>query len=157
MNKKLPLGALVAVLIVTAACTASVNTNTNKAAASPSPTAAASPKPSTAASPGTSSSTAPTEGAKGFLLVNNTGVEIHSLYITPSDSKDWQDDILGRDTLPDGERTEITFNRGEKAPKWDMRIEDAGGNFIEWDDLNLLALKRITLLYKDGKATADTE
>ena len=122
MNKKLLLGALVSALLVTSACSAPSNTNANKAAASPSPSAAASPKPSAAASPA-----APTEGAKSFLLVNSTGVDIHALYITPSTSKDWQDDILGRDTLPDGERTEIKFERGEKAPLWDMRIEDSEG------------------------------
>jgi len=152
MNKKLLLGALVAALFVSAACTASVNTNANKAAASPSPSAAASPKPSAAASPA-----APTEGAKSFLLVNSTGVDIHALYVTPSTSKDWESDILGRDTLPDGERTEIKFERGEKAPLWDMRVEDAQGNFIKWTDLNLLELKRVTLLYKNGKPTAETE
>ena len=152
MNNKLLLGALVTALFVTAACSAPSNTNANKAAASPSPSAAASPKPSAAASPA-----APTEAAKSFLLVNSTGVDIHALYVTPSTSKDWESDILGRDTLPDGERTEIKFERGEKAPLWDMRVEDAQGNFIEWTDLNLLELKRVTLLYKNGKPTAETE
>ncbi len=149
MKNKLMIGAVGAVLGLTMACSSSTNTNANKPAATPAPsTAAASPKPSAA----------PTEGAaKGFTLVNSTGVEIHALYITPSDAKDWQEDILGKDTLPDSDRTEITFSRGEKAPLWDLRIEDAQGNFIEWDDLNLLGLKRVTLLYKNGTPTAETE
>lgn len=151
MKNKFLLGALLAVLIITAACSSS-NSNANKAAASPTPTAAASPKPSAATSPAAS-----TETGKGFLLVNSTGVEIHALYITPSDSKDWQDDILGRDTLPDGDRTDIKFERGEKAAKWDLRIEDEKGGFVEWHDLNLLELKRVTLLYKNGQPTAETE
>jgi hypothetical protein len=150
MKNKSLLGALAAVLAITAACGSS-NTNANKSAASPSPSAAASPKPSTASSPAASAE------AKGFSLVNNTGVEIHSLYISPSDSKDWQEDILGRDTLADGETTAIKFERNEKTPKWDMRIEDSDGNFIEWEDLDLLALKKVTLHYKNGKATAETE
>jgi hypothetical protein len=153
MNNKFLLGVLIATLFATAACTATVNTNANKPAASPTPTAAASPKPSSAASPA-----AATEGAgKGFALVNRTGVEIHSLYITPSESKDWQEDILGRDTLPDGETTDITFSRSEKSALWDMRIEDSTGNSIEWDQLKLLELKKVTLYYKNGKATAEYE
>jgi hypothetical protein len=153
MNNKFLLGVLIAALFATAACTATVNTNANKPAASPTPTAAASPKPSSAASPA-----AATEGAgKGFALTNKTGVEIHSLYITPSESKDWQEDILGRDTLADGETTDITFSRSEKSALWDMRIEDSTGNSIEWDQLKLLELKKVTLYYKNGKATAEYE
>ena len=154
MKNKFALGGILAVLVLTLACGSSTNTNTNanKTAASPSPSAAATPKPTAASSPATS-----TEGSKGFSLVNMTGVEIHSLYITPSNSKDWQDDILGRDTLPEGEKTDITFTRPEKGALWDMRIEDSAGNSIEWTDLNLLELKKVTLYYKNGKATAETE
>ncbi len=152
MTNKSLLGVAATLLALTAGCSSASNSNTNKPAASPSATPAASPKPSTAASPA-----AANQGAKGFALVNNTGVEIHSLYITPSDSKDWQDDILGRDTMPSGTTENITFNRSETAAMWDMRIEDADGNFIEWEDLNLLAAKKVTLHYKNGKATAETE
>lgn len=151
MNNKFSLGALAAVLVMTAACSKTTNTN-NTNAASPSPSAAASPKPSAATSPAAS-----TETGKGFTLVNSTGVDIHALYIAPSDSKDWQDDVLGRDTLPDGERTEITFTRGEKAATWDMRIENDKGGYVEWHDLKLLELKRVTLFYKNGEPTADIE
>lgn len=152
MNNKLTLGALAAVLVISSACGSS-NTNANKSAASPSPTAAASPKPSTAASPAAASEGA----AKGFALINQTGADIHALYITPSDSKDWQEDILGVDTLPAGEKADITFNRGEKAAKWDIRIEDSEGAYIEWEDLDLLTAKKVTLHLKNGKATAETE
>lgn len=151
MKNKFLLGALATVFIISAACGSSTNTN-NKPAASPSPSPAASPKPSAA-----SSTAAPSEGAKGFTLVNMTGAEIHALYITPSDSKDWQDDILGVDTLADGAKADITFTRGEKVPSWDLRIEDAEGAYIEWADLKLSEAKKVTLHLKNGKATAETE
>lgn len=91
------------------------------------------------------------------MLVNKTGVEIDKVFISPSDSKDWQEDILGQDTLPDGQSVDIKFHRNEKAAKWDLRIEDKQGNSIEWEDLNLLEISKVTLHYSNGKGTAEVE
>jgi hypothetical protein len=86
-------------------------------------------------------------------------VEIDKVFISPHDVNDWEEDILGRDTLPDGSSVDIKFHRNEKAAMWDLRIEDKGGNAIEWENLNLLEISKITLHYDKatGKATAETE
>jgi len=42
-------------------------------------------------------------GKHDFVLHNETGVEIHELYVSPHSSNTWGDDVLGRDTLPAGE------------------------------------------------------
>lgn len=97
------------------------------------------------------------QAAQDFLLVNKTGVEINALYITPHSTGDWGEDILGVGTLPDNNESDISFSRKEKAKLWDLRIEDAGGEFIEWDSLNLLTISKVTLYYKNGKATAVVE
>jgi hypothetical protein len=90
-------------------------------------------------------------------VVNKTGVEIHALHVSPHNSDDWEEDVLGKDTLADGESLEIKFNRDEKAAMWDLRVEDKSGNHIEWENLNLLEISKVTLHYKDGKATAEVE
>ena len=106
----------------------------------------------------TSSSTnSPQGGAQDFILVNATGVEIDKLYVAPHDSDDWEEDILGRDTLPNGETLEIKFNRNEKAAMWDLRIEDSKGTYVEWENLNLLEISKITLRIENGKPIARTE
>lgn len=94
------------------------------------------------------------QGAQDFLLINKTGVEINALYVTPHNSDDWGDDILGADTLAPGENLEISFSPKEKAKLWDLRVEDEDGAFIEWESLNLIKISSVTLYYKDGKATA---
>lgn len=94
------------------------------------------------------------QAGQDFTLVNKTGVEIHALYVTPHNAKDWGNDILGADTLPVGETLDITFSRNEKAKFWDLRIEDEAGDFIEWNNLDLLKIETLTLFYKNGKATA---
>jgi len=148
-------------LFLAAACSsapansnATSNANAAKPAASPAATAAATPAPSPAAN---SNTAATTGAAQDFTLVNDTGVEIDKVFISPGDKDDWEEDILGKDTLPTGQSVEIKFHREETAAKWDLKIEDKQGNAIEWHDLDLLKISKLTLHYKDGKGTADVE
>jgi hypothetical protein len=176
MKNNILLGAVAAAaLLLASACTANITTNTsntsntanaNKPAntnagttSSPANTnAAASNSAASNSNSGAGNSASNDKGAaQDFTLVNETGVEIHKVYVSPHDSNDWEEDILGRDTLPTGQSVDIKFNRTEKAANWDLRVEDSQGNAIEWENLNLLKISKLTLHYKDGKATADTE
>jgi hypothetical protein len=96
-------------------------------------------------------------GKQDFILHNETGVEIHELYVSPTTADDWEEDVLGVDTLPNGESVKITFEDREKRSKWDMKVVDSKGNSIEWEALNLLEISDVTLHYKDGKAWADVK
>lgn len=151
MNNKALICGLTAALLVTGACSAASNAPTAKPS-----TSTATPPPATAAA---TQPTAPAEtaGAQDFTLVNATGVEIDKVFIAPHSSDDWEEDVLGQDTLPDGEKVDIKFNRSEKAAMWDLRIEDKKGNSIEWENLNLIEISKLTINYKDGKATANAE
>ena len=155
-------------LLLTAACSspapsnntaANANAAANRNAATPAANTAASPAASPAANANNSNSGASSQAgaAQDFTLVNETGVEIDKVYIAPHDSDDWEEDILGKDTLPNGQSVDIKFHRDETAAEWDLRIEDKGGNSIEWENLNLLKINKVTLHYKDGKGTADVE
>jgi hypothetical protein len=147
MNKALLCG-LTAALLVTGACSSASTPPAAKTTPTPAtPTAVASP-----AAPA-----ADTAGAQDFTLVNETGVEIDKVYIAPHSSDDWEEDILGQDTLPSGQKVDIKFHRAEKAALWDLRVEDNKENSIEWENLNLLEISKLTLHYKDGKATAVAE
>lgn len=99
------------------------------------------------------------QGKQDFTLHNETGVEIFSLYVSPHKSDDWEEDVLGVDTLPSGESVHINFSREENAKLWDLRIEDKDHNFIEWESLNLLEISDVTLHYnaKTGRAWADVK
>lgn len=97
------------------------------------------------------------QSAQDFTLINKTGVEIYALYVTPHNADEWGEDILGKDTLANGEILDISFSRSEKAKYWDLRVEDEDGSFIEWENLNLLEISKVTLYYSNGKATATVE
>lgn len=90
-------------------------------------------------------------GAQDFVLVNKTGVEIFAVYIAPSDSGDWEEDVLDVDTLPSGKSVKINFAPGTDVEYWDIRVEDSAGNALEWYEFNLLQVSRVTLL-KNGEA-----
>jgi hypothetical protein len=94
------------------------------------------------------------QATKDFTVINKTGFEIHALYMTPHNSKEWGADILGVDTLAQTDSVAIVFSRKEKSKLWDLRVEDADGEFIEWENLNLLEISSVTLYYKNGEATA---
>lgn len=96
-------------------------------------------------------------GEQDFTVFNETGVEIHRLYTSPHSSEYWDEDVLGEYTLPDGEGVEISFSPLEDAAMWDLRVEDADGNYITWENLNLLRISAVTLYYEDGEAWAEVE
>ncbi len=97
------------------------------------------------------------QGAQDFTLVNKTGVTIEELYISPTTTDEWDEDVLGVDTLPDGEEVEINFDRKETACKWDIKIKDSDGDEVEWFGVNLCKISKVTLYWKDGKAWASVE
>jgi hypothetical protein len=96
-------------------------------------------------------------GPQDFVLHNQTGVEINSLYVSPHDSDDWEEDILGQDTLASGESLKISFDDRDKNVHWDLKVTDKQGNSLEWEDLNLLEISELTLHWdaKKGKGWAD--
>ena len=72
-------------------------------------------------------STAFADGKQDFDLVNRTGYTIDKVFVSPSNSNDWEDDVLGRDVLDDGEKVHIRFNRAAKSCKWDLKVVYSDG------------------------------
>ena len=169
MKSILKAGGLAAALLFTFACSASTGpaTNTGNTAASntanrPAQTANAAASPAAAnasntAAANTAASPSQQGGMQDFTLVNSTGVEINALYVSPHDADDWEEDILGRDTLPAGQSVDIKFDRDEQAAMWDLRVEDSQGNSIVWENLDLLKISKLTLHYENGRARAVAE
>jgi hypothetical protein len=156
------IGGVAGALLLTAACSApaptiNIKADTNTAAKAATPAATATPAASPAATNANANSSA--AAAQDFTLVNQTGVEIDKVFISPHDKDDWEEDVLGKDTLPSGQNVEIKFDRDETSAEWDLRIEDKEGNHIEWEKLNLLKISKLTLHYdaETKKATADME
>ena len=50
------------------------------------------------------------QAAQDFTRVNKTGVEIHALYVTPHNAREWGDDVLGEGKLRILVGTDVTDN-----------------------------------------------
>ena len=169
MKKLTLICAAACALLVAAACSSpapsnNAAANSNAGAANRNASTAANTAASPAASPlananAANSNSAAAGAAQDFTLLNQTGVEIDKVYISPHEKDDWEEDILGKDTLPSGQTVDVKFHRDETAAEWDLRVEDKEGNSIEWESLNLLKISKVTLHYDAAtkKATADVE
>jgi hypothetical protein len=101
------------------------------------------------------------ESALDFTLVNKTGYAISAVYIGPSSSKEWGENILD-DVLGDGESATVTFHpKADSIAKWDLRVswEDEEDPDVYWLGFQLATIHKITLKYdrNTNKTTAVTE
>ena len=98
-------------------------------------------------------------GTQNFTILNNTGYPIERVYVSASAKDDWEEDVLGRDTLPDGERTNIRFDRDEEACLWDLKVVYEDEESAEWQGINLCKVSVVALSYdrKTGETSAETE
>ena len=96
-------------------------------------------------------------GDQDFTLDNQSGVEIHELYVSPTAQDTWGEDILDVDTLVDGQAVDITFSPAEEADLWDVKAVDGEGTAVIWKGLNLLEISKVTLKMEDGNPVAETE
>ena len=173
MKLRVLIGGLIAVTLFVAGCSATdtanktttntttTTTTTNSANRSAASNANTSTTSNTANTTNTTNTSAPSSAAEGgkqdFMLHNETGVEIHNLYVSPHGEDEWGEDILGRDTLASGQSVEITFSPKEKAANWDLKVTDQDGNSIEWENLNLMEISEVTLHFNNGKGTAEVK
>jgi hypothetical protein len=87
-------------------------------------------------------------GDQDFSLVNATGYEISELYVAPSASSDWQEDVLGQDTLGDGQQANISFSRNTDTCQWDLKVVYSDDNSsAEWRAVDLCQLSTVTIKY----------
>ena len=95
-------------------------------------------------------------GFQDFTLINATGFDIYHVYVSAANDDSWEDDVMGRDVLSDGEQVDITFSGNEDQELWDIKIDDADGAEIYWRGLNLGVISEVTLYWDGRKATAVT-
>ncbi|WP_372397289.1 hypothetical protein ABMY26_24945 [Azospirillum sp. HJ39] len=84
-------------------------------------------------------------GDQDFTIVNKTGYPLKHIYVSEAKSDSWDEDILGRDVLNDGEYFEVSFGKGEKTCKWDMKVAYDDGETAVWEALDLCKISKLTL------------
>jgi hypothetical protein len=60
-------------------------------------------------------------------ITNSTGYTIMYMYVSPAKSESWEEDVLGDDTMADGETRRVNLT-GYKSPMFDIRLVDEDGD-----------------------------
>jgi|ERR1043166_4647549 hypothetical protein len=93
-----------------------------------------------------------------FTLVNETARSFEGLYITASDNKDWDANLLldGK-VLAAGGKIQVRFKNDAKSETWDFNLVDDEGLSVTFDKVKLTGVDTVTLKDVNGKITAEIE
>ena len=93
-----------------------------------------------------------------FTLVNQTAQSFEGLYITASDNKDWDANILldGK-VLAAGGKIQVRFKSGATSQTWDFNLVDDEGLSVTFDKVKLAGVDTVTLKDVNGEITAEIE
>jgi hypothetical protein len=86
---------------------------------------------------------------RDFSVVNNSSIVLANVYVGPSDSLDWGDDIMGRDVLNPSETVNVTFSRfdGENC-LYDVKVVGQQGQTGVLYKIDLCTVTTVT--FSDG-------
>ena len=93
-----------------------------------------------------------------FTLVNQTGRSFEGLYITTSDNKDWDANLLldGK-VLSAGGKISVRFKNDANSATWDFNLVDDEGLSVTFSKVRLTGVDTITLEDVHGQFTAEVE
>ena len=93
-----------------------------------------------------------------FTLVNQTSRSFEGLYITVSDNKDWDANLLldGK-VLAAGGKIQVRFKNDAQSETWDFNLVDDEGLSVTLDKVKLAGVDTVTLKDINGTITAEIE
>ncbi|WP_375280736.1 hypothetical protein [Pseudooctadecabacter sp.] len=97
-----------------------------------------------ACQPTTTTTTTVVSANKNVLIVNNTGRTIWRFYGSPTNVNSWEEDILGADILPAGQRVNVNFADGRSVCSYDMKAEFQDGTSIVKNNINVCAVSTVS-------------
>src|SRR4029434_2838181 len=93
-----------------------------------------------------------------FTLINQTARSFEGVYITASDNKDWDANLLlNGKVLTGGGKIDVRFKRDAKSETWDLNLVDDQGLSVTFDHVKLTNVDTITLKDVNRKITAEVE
>jgi len=93
-----------------------------------------------------------------FTLVNQTSRSFEGLYITASDNKDWDANLLlNGKVLAAAGKIHVRFKNDAESETWDFNLVDDEGLSVTLDKVKLAGVDTATLKDVNGKITAEIE
>jgi hypothetical protein len=93
-----------------------------------------------------------------FTLVNQTARSFEGVYVTASDNKDWDANLLldGK-VLAAGGKIRVRFKSDAKTETWDFNLVDDEGLSVTFNKVELAGVDTVMLKDVNGKITAEIE
>jgi hypothetical protein len=87
-----------------------------------------------------------TSGALSYDVVNNTGVTLVDVFVTPAETDHWGNDILPNNLFEAGSTIKVTIppDYGETC-MFDMKITDAAGGHITFTNIDACKLVKLQI------------
>ncbi len=95
-----------------------------------------------------------------FTLVNKTGITIDKVFVAPiTDSESWSKDLLTEQSIYDGEKATLSFNKSNFPDDcvWDIKINSIEDSSMSWYDIDLCRYHEIILRWDESKEKAWAE
>jgi hypothetical protein len=94
-----------------------------------------------------------------FRLVNRTGYDINEVYVGPTSSSVWGEDVMGEQSLDDGETANIRFTGKSSECMWDIKVVYEDKDQSEFRSVNLCETSVVTIFWnrKTGESRFTTE
>jgi hypothetical protein len=89
-----------------------------------------------------------------FTLENSTGYTIAQVFVSSAASNDWEEDVMGRDVLADGESVDISFPAAENACRFDLKVIYDDQEEAVWGGLDLCSISNVEIKY--NRASGET-
>src|SRR5436190_1412550 len=81
-----------------------------------------------------------------FKIKNNTGVTLNNLYVTPSETTTWGNDILPQSMFDDQATVTVSIPADYGSTcKFDIKITDVPGNYVYFKNVDACTLKLLTI------------
>ena len=82
---------------------------------------------------------------RDFTLNNSSAVDIASVYVAPSASNDWGDDIMGTGVLPAGRAVDVSFRKFDgQTCQYDIKVLGTGGQEGYLYKVDLCSVSNVT-------------
>src|SRR5436190_18963382 len=86
---------------------------------------------------------------RDFNVVNGTSVVLTHVFVSPSDTQDWGDDIMGRDVLNPAETVNVTFAKFDGSTcLYDVKVVGQAGESGVLYKVDLCSVTTVT--FSDG-------
>lgn len=86
------------------------------------------------------------DGTLSYDVINNTGVTLIDVYVTPAETNNWGNDILPNNVFENGSTIRVTIppDYGETC-MFDMKITDAAGGHITFTNIDICKLIKLRI------------